>query len=108
VFNLGPYRFKGPPPLIYSALGYLFCFHFLLLFAAHSTIREQGSQVKTASHPYRLGLRGGEEVYTSVPRGLYLDYGFFALIGLLASMVFVMWLYRDQVVRGPGKPKDDI
>jgi hypothetical protein len=98
VFNLGPFRFKGPPPLLYSALGYLFCFHLLLLFAVHWTIRDQGLRVKAASHPYRLGLRGGEGIYTSVPRGLYLDYGFFALIGLLASMAFVMWLYRDRVV----------
>ena len=108
VFNLGPFRFKGRPPLLYTVLGYLFGLHFLVLFVALSTVRDQGSPVKDATHPYRLGLRGGKEIYTSMIRGLYIDYGFYALIGLLASMAFVMWYYRDQVVRSDaGKLEDD-
>lgn len=93
------WQFKGKAPVSFKVLFALLGVNFLGQFGTSWAIPRRSPTMPDFAHSYPIRFRGGAVYFVQPWLGKYFYYGFASHFVLLALMVLIMWLHRDEIER---------
>lgn len=93
------WQFKGEAPTSFKVVFAVLGVNLLGQFAASYAIPRWSRIRPDAVHSYLIRFKGGAVYFVQPWLGKYFSYGFWSHFILLALMLLIVWIHRDEVER---------